>query len=138
GSGAKNTDYYCYGQPILSPVSGTVITVVDGIPENTPGEMDEMFLPGNCVVISDGLGEYFALCHLQPGHMTVKVGDRVQVGQGIGLCGNSGNASEPHLHFQMADGPDLTTANGLPITFHHFLQDGKTVDSGVAAGKVTL
>ncbi|HEX5323754.1 MAG TPA: M23 family metallopeptidase [Capsulimonadaceae bacterium] len=136
--GSKNSDYYAYGQPILSPVTGTVVTVIDGIPENKPGAMNTLFLPGNCVVIDDGLGEYFALCHLQPGHMVVKVGDHVALGQQIGLCGNSGNATEPHLHFQMQDSPDLSTAAGLPITFRRFLQDGKAVDSGVAGGKVTL
>lgn len=138
GAGDKNTDYYCYGRPILSPVAGKVITVVDGIPENSPGEMNTLFLPGNCVVIDDGVGEYFALCHLQPGRMAVKVGDQVHAGQVIGYCGNSGNATQPHLHFQMADGPDLVTANGLPITFRHFRENGQPVQSGIAEGKVFL
>ncbi|HZV19969.1 MAG TPA: M23 family metallopeptidase, partial [Hyphomicrobiales bacterium] len=138
GNGLKNTDYYAYGQPVLAPVAGLVITVIDGIPENKPGHLNQLFLPGNCVVIDDGLGEYFALAHLQPNRAAVKVGDRVKVGQVIGYCGNSGNASEPHIHFQMQDGPDMATAEGLPITFHHFLQNGKPVASGIAAGQVTL
>jgi murein DD-endopeptidase MepM/ murein hydrolase activator NlpD len=126
GAGDKNSDYYCYGRPILSPVAGKVAMVVDGIPENHPGEMNAMFLPGNCVEIDDGLGEYFALAHLQPYRMAVKVGDEVRVGQVIGYCGNSGNASEPHLNLQMQDAPDMSTAAGLPVA------------AGVALGKVSL
>lgn len=138
GDGTRNRDYYCYGQPILAPVAGKVIMVVDGIPENTPGEMNAMFLPGNCVEIDDGRGEYLVLAHLQPYRIAVKVGESVRLGQLIGYCGNSGNASEPHLHLQMQDGPDMSTASGLPITFRRFLENGNPVAEGVALGHVTL
>lgn len=50
----------------------------------------------------------------------------------------AGNASDPHVRFQMQDGPDMNTAAGLPITFRHFLQDGNPAEGGVALGRVTL
>lgn len=53
--------------------------------------------------------------HLRRGSLTVKPGDRVRAGQQIARCGNSGNRTEPHLHFQLTDGPDLNSARGLPF-----------------------
>jgi diadenosine tetraphosphate (Ap4A) HIT family hydrolase len=31
----------------------------------------------------------------------VRAGDQIAPGQTIGACGNSGNSSEPHLHFHL-------------------------------------
>ena len=32
---------------------------------------------------------------------------------------NSGNSTEPHLHFQIMDRPSTLAANGLPYAFDH-------------------
>jgi murein DD-endopeptidase MepM/ murein hydrolase activator NlpD len=55
--------------------------------------------------------------NLQRGSLTVREGDRVHAGQPIARCGNSGNSSEPHLHFQLMDGPDPDAARGVPFTW---------------------
>ena len=52
--------------------------------------------------------------HLQPGSQRVKVGDRVRRGQVIGLVGNSGNSTEPHLHFHISDGNSPLGSEGVP------------------------
>src|SRR5207253_5277058 len=52
--------------------------------------------------------------HVQPGSLRVKVGDRVKRGQVVALLGNSGNSTEPHVHFQIADGPTFLSSEGLP------------------------
>jgi murein DD-endopeptidase MepM/ murein hydrolase activator NlpD len=44
----------------------------------------------------------------------VKVGERVKQGQVMALVGNSGNSTEPHLHFHVADANSPLGAEGLP------------------------
>lgn len=43
------------------------------------------------------------------------LGDRVRRGQVLGLVGNSGNSTEPHLHFPIADRNSPLDSEGLPI-----------------------
>src|SRR5207237_10223561 len=58
--------------------------------------------------------------HLQPGSSPVREGERVTSGQLVGRLGNSGNSTDPHLHFQLSDGPDVLTANSLPFVFDRY------------------
>ena len=74
-------------------------------------------LDGNYVVIDHENGEFSRSCHLIEDSITVQIGARVNQGQVIGRVGNTGNSAVPHLHLQLMDGPDETTANGLPIRF---------------------
>lgn len=105
GDGSKNEDYYAFGQEIIAPADGVVTYVVDGIHDNKPGEMNRMFVPGNLVIIKHADGEYSLFAHFKQNSIRVKIGDKVTRGQTIGLCGNSGNSSEAHLHFQMQNAP---------------------------------
>ncbi|MEW2525364.1 M23 family metallopeptidase [Streptomyces sp. NPDC047071] len=70
---------------------------------------------GNHVVLDLGDGVHAAYAHVRRGSLTVRAGDRVREGQVIGQCGNSGNSTEPHVHFQLMDGPDIDTARGVPF-----------------------
>jgi murein DD-endopeptidase MepM/ murein hydrolase activator NlpD len=47
----------------------------------------------------------------------VRPGDLVHRGAVLGLCGNSGHSTEPHLHFQLQDGPDDNTSWGVEAVF---------------------
>ena len=69
---------------------------------------------GNYVALDIGNGKYALYAHVQPGSLRVKVGDRVKRGQVLALLGNSGNSTEPHVHFQIADGPTFLSSEGLP------------------------
>lgn len=73
------------------------------------------FVFGNHVVIDHGGGIYSAYAHLRRGSVRVRRGDRVSAGQQLGEVGNSGNASEPHLHFQLMDNPRPAAAAGVPF-----------------------
>jgi len=113
-TGRRNEDYFVYGQQILAAAPGTVVTAVDGVPDNVPGSMNPLCAVGNCLIIDQGSGEFAMYAHLQPGSLRVKRGDKVGQGQVLGLCGNSGNSSEPHLHFHVQD--KATLQDGLGIT----------------------
>ena len=132
GAGKENTDYYAWGKTILAPAVGTVIEAVNDLPDNKPGqETDAKNAAGNHVVLDIGNGEYLLLAHLQKGSVRVKVGDSVKPGDALGLCGNSGNTSEPHLHLHLQDRPKLFgDAIGLPVTFSDYTADGKKIASG--------
>lgn len=74
---------------------------------------------GNYIIVDHGNEEYSAYVHLSQEAITVEVGDSVRQGQVIGLVGNTGNSTEPHLHFQLMDSPDYPSANGLPVMFRN-------------------
>jgi len=137
GDGSVNEDYWAYGQPVLASASGTVVTVVDGLPDRTPSEGGDVFNPaGNHVVIQVADGEYLLIAHLQPGSLTVAEGDVVESGQQIGLVGNSGNSDAPHIHIHVQNQPTLNhpEATGLPLAFTDYLADGLAVERGRPLG----
>jgi murein DD-endopeptidase MepM/ murein hydrolase activator NlpD len=70
---------------------------------------------GNHVILDLGDGVYAMYAHLGHGSLLVRPGDRVRAGQEMARCGNSGNSSEPHVHFQLMDGPDPDSARGIPF-----------------------
>ena len=57
--------------------------------------------------------------------MRVSPGRTVQRGQVLGLVGNTGSSSEPHLHFHVMNRPSPLAANGLPYVFDRFRLDGR-------------
>jgi murein DD-endopeptidase MepM/ murein hydrolase activator NlpD len=126
--GKKNEDYPAYGQDVLAVADGTVVTVVDGVPENAPGPPDSAFGPGNMVILDHGKSLYSMYAHLQPGKMKVKPGQKVKMGAAVAAVGNSGSSSEPHLHVQLMDGARVEGAWGLEAVFSNvsFTRDGKT------------
>lgn len=130
GEGKRNEDYHCFGRPILAPGAGTVIAVESQIEDNTPGRMNREQPLGNHVIVDHGNGEFSLLAHLQQGTVAVNAGDRVNPGQLLGRCGNSGNSSEPHLHYHLQNGPKPFDADGLPAQFLDYLADGRPVERG--------
>jgi len=128
GDGSKNENYYAFGQEIIAPAEGVVTYAVDGVHDNKPGEMNRMFVPGNLVIIKHAEGEYSLFAHFKQNSIRVKVGDKVTKGQIIGLCGNSGNSSEPHLHFQIQNTSFFEAEGSLKVFFEKITvkRDGKT------------
>jgi hypothetical protein len=127
GNGSNLTDYYCYGAEVLAPAAGTIVWSCDSLPDQVPGQMDPKNPVGNGVVIDHGNGEFSVLAHLQPKSLRVKVGEKIKASAVVGLCGNSGNTSEPHVHYHLQDGPDMKTAEGLPAPFANIIVNGKPV-----------
>jgi murein DD-endopeptidase MepM/ murein hydrolase activator NlpD len=75
-------------------------------------------LYGNFVIVEIARGKYAIYCHLKPGSVAVKMGERVHVGQPLAKLGNSGNSTAPHLHFQISDAPSVVDADSLPFVFN--------------------
>jgi hypothetical protein len=120
GDQLKNESYYAEGLDALAVANGTVVAVKDSIPENVPG-INSRAVPitletvgGNHVIIDIGGGNYAFYAHLKPGSLRVKKGDRETRGQVVGLVGNTGNSTEPHLHFHISDGNSPLGSEGLP------------------------
>lgn len=128
GDPALLESYFCWGQPILAPADGVVTVAIDGLPDQVPGEMDPSHPPGNHVVLDHGNGERSLLAHLRNGSVAVTPGEAVSRGQQLGVCGNSGNTTEPHLHFQLQQGAAFGEGHGLPAPFVDLLIDGEPVD----------
>jgi murein DD-endopeptidase MepM/ murein hydrolase activator NlpD len=134
---------------VLSVAGGVVARIKDGIPDNTPvgsipPDLTTETVGGNSVWVDIGGGRFAYYGHLQPGSLTVDVGDHVRRGQVLGLLGHSGNSSAPHLHFHVTDAPLLADSNGLPFMFRFFESEGtvanpeEVLGGGVATVDPTL
>ncbi len=117
GRGKALDDYYSWGQPVLSPVTGVVRKTHDSLPDNPIGTRDKNNAFGNYVVIEAGPKEFVYLGHLQKNSVAVREGERVTAGQLLGKCGNSGNTDGPHIHMHVQDQLKPYSGRGQNITF---------------------
>ncbi len=125
GTGRANEDYYAFGKELFAPVAGEVVAVVDGIPDNQPGTMNPAQVTGNTVIIKTENNEYYLLAHFKLYSIRVKQGDQIAKGQLLGQCGNSGNSSEPHLHFHLQNTIDMKEAMGAKCYFQEIRANGE-------------
>jgi hypothetical protein len=133
GAGTRSADYWAWGKPVVAPADARVVEAVDGVRDNRPQvEVANRAAPaGNHVVLDLGNGEFALLAHLRRGSVRVRAGQRVRAGTVLGVCGNSGNSSEPHLHFHVQDRAKLFgAARGLPVRFVGYRADGRRVARG--------
>ena len=79
---------------------------------------------GNEVALEIEPGVYAFYAHLQPGSITVDIGDEVASGDVLGLLGNTGNTTAPHLHFGLIDNPAAVVGRALPLTFASWTLEG--------------
>jgi hypothetical protein len=127
--GKKPEDWVGYGAEILAVAPGTVVEVVRDLPNVTPGKNPEGLtiaqIAGNRVIIDMGSGYYAMYAHLAPGSIQLHVGDYVRQRQKLGLLGNTGNSSAPHLHFQVMNRPSSLDDTSLPFVFDHMNLEGR-------------
>lgn len=118
------TSYTIFGREAVAVADARVVAARDDQPEQVPGKLPEAIslaeADGNAVVLDLGDGRFALYAHLQPGSLRVHAGDTVTRGQTIGLVGNSGNSTSPHLHFHVMDGPSPLDSNGLPYEIDAF------------------
>ena len=81
----RGLDYHAReGTPIQAANAGTVVLA------------RELFYEGNCVIIDHG--QQFMTLYMHLSHIQVSEGEKVKQGQQIGLSGDTGRATGPHLH----------------------------------------
>jgi murein DD-endopeptidase MepM/ murein hydrolase activator NlpD len=118
------SDFYCYGKKILAPADGIIVEVKNDYKDSKimgNGKTDPLIkdIRGNYIIIKHAENEYSFLAHLMPNSILVSVGQPIKRKQPIAMCGNSGNTSEPHLHFHIQNGQNFFTSMGLPIHFQN-------------------
>ena len=123
-NGFQLQDYYCYRKPVLAPARGRVIAVVDGLPDNPVGRVDRANNWGNFILLHDERGYYVKLAHLAPQSIRVKLGDWVEQGTILGLCGNSGYSPQPHIHIHFQASHN-TGAPTLPFSFESYIESNR-------------
>ena len=121
--------YHSYGKAVLAVADGLVVTTRDGLPDNVPGH-GESFHPavpitletvaGNTITLDLDGGQFAYYMHLQAGSLRAKPGDRVRRGQVLALIGASGDAREPHLHFEVTTSPKLLAGEGVPYLIDNY------------------
>ena len=125
--------YFSYGQVVLAVADARVTTARDGLPDNIPGHGNAFHsavpitldtVAGNTITLDLGDGQFAYYMHLQPGSISVKSGDHVHKGQVIARIGASGDAREPHLHFEVTTSSRVLYGEGLPYVIDRFYSKG--------------
>lgn len=129
GDARDARSYYSYGKAVLAVADGRVVAARDGLLDNIPGHGDA-FHPavpitletaaGNTITLDLGGGQFAYYMHLQPGSLRVKIADRVRRGQVLALVGDSGDAREPHLHFEVTTSSRLLAGEGVPYLIDQY------------------
>lgn len=139
GTGEANDDYYAFGKELFAPCDGEVVLVVDGVKDNIPGTKNPIYIPGNTVIIKTDKNEFVFFAHFKQRSIVVKQGQKLNAGDVLGLCGNSGNSSEPHLHFHLQNTEDMNIATGAKCYFDQIKVNGvnKTDYSPIKGDKIS-
>lgn len=103
------------GSKICAAREGVVVDVKED--SNKGGKTIKYKEFGNYITIYHGDGSFANYFHIQRNGSKVKVGDKVESGQVIGLSGNTGWSSGPHLHFQVYTYDESMDVKSIPTKF---------------------
>jgi len=130
----ENDNYYCWGQSVLSMSSGEVIFTDDQYEDNFGNQSNPNSKGANIVVIENKKLNFFHFyVHFQQSKIDVNVGDAISSGDKLGLVGNSGGSSEPHLHVGISRRDVHGFVRSLPMTFQKVKNGAGQTVTGVLA-----
>ncbi len=121
----SNEDFYAFGKELIAPTSGKVVFVSEGVKDNIWPAVNRNKAYGNAVMLETPNKEYIVFAHMKENSIRVKEGQMVSQGDVLGFCGNSGLSTEPHLHFQIQNLPDLVSPTGAFVHFEKIKVNGK-------------
>jgi hypothetical protein len=129
GDPRVNDSYFNYKDTLYAVEDGTIIALVDGLPENDGDSVTVVFntfleQAGNYLSLDIGGGFVASYMHIVPNSFFVSLGDVVKDGDPLALLGNSGHSTMPHLHFQVCDGPDIIRSEGVPFVLKKYTKIG--------------
>jgi Peptidase family M23 len=131
-----------YGAEVIAANAGTVVSTANDFPNQVPGSLPDPgsfdtleSVDGNHVIIRFGKGVYAFYAHLQKGSVVVEPGDKVEQGDMLGLLGNSGNTSAPHLHFHVMSGPEALGSDAVPFVIDSFGYEGQVSSQAFLASE---
>ena len=94
------------GVPVVAAAAGTVVALRDDEPDIEVSVLGRDKVAnkagGNVVVIDHGQGWMSQYWHLRRGSIVVERGQSVKPGDKLAMIGMSGDASFPHLHFELS------------------------------------
>jgi biotin carboxyl carrier protein len=125
----ENSEYPVFGEPVFSPISGTVVKIENTIQDNRPYCGNYPYNSGNTVVIQQN-DNYCLLGHLKFDSIKVQVGDEVSADQMLAMAGNSGMSERPHIHMQLIKSisANYWSGEGISMVFHGInLYKNKTI-----------
>lgn len=112
-SGPGNTN-------VIASKSGVVVYPTAGAPTNCPYSSSGSSCGGgygNYIIIQHSDGNYTLYAHLHENTIKVKAGDSVEQGQVIAKMGSSGNSTGTHLHFEVREGQNASSAKVDPLDY---------------------
>ncbi len=118
-------NYYAFGEEIIAPCNGRVVKVIDGVPDNIPGQTNPEQLTGNTIVLQTDRDEFILMAHLMENSIEVEEGQEVGQGDLLAKCGNSGNSTEPHLHLSLQNTLEMEEAIGAQLYFGRIEVNGE-------------
>ena len=127
---------------LLMPIGTEVVAIEDG----AVVKIEESFVDGdhtpgheNFVFVEHGDGSVARYVHLTQNGAVVDLFDRVVQGDVIGLSGDTGNSTEPHLHFDVTlcccvdagEYNELPCGQTLPLSFSNTEEHSCGLELGV-------
>lgn len=137
GNPHENKSYFAWESSVLAAGDGVVVAYCDAQRDN-PGYSRGKQCALNYIVVKHAGEVYTAYLHLKHKSRAreIRKGTVVRAGQHLARVGNSGESSEPHLHFMAFTIDQTGRVRSLPVTFGNAFHDslGKRPVKGVPLG----